>query len=58
MEDYSYTYAKETYCIPDRWNKKIPMSDLFDMLAGTSTGSIMASSLSMPAKNGSNKFWS
>jgi patatin-like phospholipase/acyl hydrolase len=33
------------------------MSEVFDLLAGTSTGSILASSLSMPAANGSNKFW-
>jgi hypothetical protein len=33
------------------------MTDLFDLLAGTSTGSIIASSLVMPNANGTNMYY-
>ena len=33
------------------------MSDLFNLIAGTSTGSLIASSLVMPNENGTNKFY-
>jgi len=56
METYAYEYASETYCISNS-KGKLPMTDLFDMIAGTSTGSIMASALSMPDDTGANKFY-
>lgn len=33
------------------------MSELFDMVSGTSTGSLLTTSVVMPATNGSNKFY-
>jgi uncharacterized protein len=57
LESYAYTYARETYCIPERNKTKLPMSDLFDLLAGTSTGSLIASSLVMPNSDGTNMYY-
>lgn len=39
--------------------ERMPMKDIFDMMAGTSTGSILASALSIPEKSGSRypKYW-
>jgi len=55
MEKYAYKYAKEKYADKfedykdDQGNiiEAIPMSRLFDMLAGTSTGSLLATGLSI-----------
>lgn len=57
MEDFAYTYARTQYCIPERNNGKVSMTEVFDLLAGTSTGSIIASGLSMPNPDGTNKFF-
>ena len=52
MEEYSYQYVSENnYTLPDSFDNKtgvIAMKDLFNMMAGTSTGSILASALSYP----------
>jgi patatin-like phospholipase/acyl hydrolase len=52
MEKYSYKYVSEkNYTIPNNFNHThgvIAMKDLFNMMAGTSTGSILASALSYP----------
>jgi len=55
MEKYAYEYAKTNY--RDRFEdykdehgnviEAIPMSKLFDMIAGTSTGSLLATGLSI-----------
>ena len=55
MEAFAYKYAAHTY--PDKFKpytddegnviEKIPMSALFDMIAGTSTGSLLATGLSI-----------
>ena len=47
MEKQSYVLANHIYCIK-RKNKKIAMHELFDMITGSGTGSIIASGLVMP----------
>lgn len=48
METYAYEYANKTYCIPQRKNEKVSMAELFDLVAGTSTGSLLATALVIP----------
>ena len=52
METYAYDYStKMGYTFlkyPDR-DGVIPMKDMFDMMAGTSTGSIISAALSYPS---------
>ena len=52
IELYAYSYAvKKNYDIPrHRNNQRMHMMDLFDMMAGTSTGSILSAGLSIPSK--------
>jgi len=66
MEDFAYEYAiSQNYTIPLYQNsngelrKKLPMMDLFDMMSGTSTGSILSTALSLiKAENRSEPlFW-
>ena len=66
MELYAYKYATETnkeinqYYDGDGVNRgRIPMKDLFDMMAGTSTGSLMAAAFSIPSADNSSEpmFW-
>ena len=55
FEEYAYEYAmSKNYDIPKYKNettnemiKRMPMKDIFDMIAGTSTGSILATGLSI-----------
>jgi patatin-like phospholipase/acyl hydrolase len=54
MEKYSYEYAyNNSYTLPvyNNISGVIAMKDLFNMTAGTSTGSILASALSYPVSN-------
>ena len=51
IEDYTYTYAREKYCIPERAKPKVSLSELFDMVAGTSTGSLLATTIVFPDKS-------
>lgn len=58
MEDFAYDYAISKGYKPTRYFnqttgellKKIPMKDLFDMMSGTSTGSILTTGLSVQSK--------
>lgn len=51
MEDYTYKYAREKYCIDERTIPKISMAELFDMVSGTSTGSLLTTAIVMPDKD-------
>jgi len=53
MEKKAYYIAKDKYCI-ERPEEKIAMPELFDMIAGSETGAIIASSLVIP-NDGANK---
>jgi hypothetical protein len=61
MEEKAYEYAEDQeYTSKDDYpEEKIPMHELFDMIAGSSTGSILAAALVTPEKNGShnNAYW-
>lgn len=52
MEVESYRYAKEKEYDVSKYSvkKKIPMKDLFDMIAGTSTGGLLTTALVTPTK--------
>jgi patatin-like phospholipase/acyl hydrolase len=51
MENYTYTYVRGKYCIDSRTIEKISMSDMFDMVSGTSTGSLLTTALVIPNDN-------
>ena len=54
METYAYEYAqKKGYTVPEYDDRpgRMAMKDLFEMTAGTSTGSIVAAALSYPKKD-------
>ena len=68
MEEFAYDYVvnvkKYTTWTPYKDEngdtiKRMPMSDIFDFFAGTSTGSILATALVIPEEKGSRKpkFW-
>eukprot|EP00347_Sterkiella_histriomuscorum_P004105 403361733 len=48
MEREAYDYAEKQYCIPKRDNKRVSMAEIFDLVAGTSTGSLLATALVIP----------
>lgn len=48
MEDNAYNTAVRDLCIPRRDSQKIAMHELFDMVTGSETGAIIASTLVMP----------
>ena len=48
MERYAYNYSREAYCLPERQSGRVSMAELFDLVAGTSTGSILATTLVLP----------
>ena len=51
MEKKAYFIAQRDYCIPERADKRIAMHELFDMIAGSETGAIIAATLVMPNGN-------
>lgn len=59
LESATYLYANQTYCIPKRENEKMAMSELFQMVSGTSTGSLLTTALVLPSPTDptKNKFW-
>jgi patatin-like phospholipase/acyl hydrolase len=50
MEQYAYTVAKRDLCIPERASQRISMTELFDMISGSETGAIIASSINLANK--------
>ena len=48
MERYAYNHSVENYCLPERKSGRVSMAELFDMVAGTSTGSLLATSIVLP----------
>ncbi len=59
LENKTYEYARTTYCINEREPKKISMSELFQMVSGTSTGSLLTTAIVLPSDTDptKNKFW-
>ena len=71
MEEWAYNYmAQDNDTKKYTWSpyinetdgqiiKRVPMKDLFDMMAGTSTGSILSAALTLPKEKNSTvpKFW-
>jgi len=51
IERKAYDVAVRDYCLPERETKKIAMPELFDMIAGSETGAIIATSLVIPNKD-------
>ena len=47
MEQYAYIAAIRDRCIPPRDSGRVAMPELFDMIAGSETGAIIASSLAV-----------
>ena len=45
MEQNAYQQAVRSYCLPERKSGRIAMPELFDSIAGSETGAIIASSL-------------
>ena len=59
LEKETYLYANKTYCIPQRELEKISMSERFQMVSGTSTGSLLTTAIVLPSPTDpkKNKFW-
>jgi patatin-like phospholipase/acyl hydrolase len=47
MEDLAYSIAFENKCIKRRKSRKVSMVELFDMVAGVETGSILATTITL-----------
>lgn len=52
MEQNSYDQAVRSYCIPPRKSGRLAMPELFDTIAGSETGAIIASALVIPSDDG------
>ena len=48
MEEEGYRYARSNCNIPPRSTHKVSMAEIFDLVAGTSTGSLLATALVIP----------
>ena len=51
MERYAYEAAVRDYCLPPRESERLAMPELFDMIAGSETGAIIATSLVIPTSD-------
>ena len=49
MEKKAYFLARREFCIDERPSEKIQMPELFDMIAGSESGAIIASTLVVPS---------
>ena len=49
METYGYEYALGQGYINASSHPRLPLKDMFQMLAGTSTGGVIAAALSVPS---------
>ena len=45
MEQNAYDQAVRSYCLPARASGRVSMTEIFDSIAGSETGAIIASSL-------------
>jgi len=45
LEQEAYTYARDTYCIPERDSQKVSTNELYDWIVGTSSGAVAAAML-------------
>jgi len=48
MEQNAYYQAHRSYCLPERKTERVAMPELFDAIAGSETGAIIASALVIP----------
>ena len=60
MEHYAYEYALDNECIEESpKNPRISLSKLFDMVSGTSTGSLLTTTIVLPVseEDKTNKYY-
>ena len=55
MEKKAYLIARNNKCLTERPDERIAMHELFDMIAGSETGAIIASTLVVPHDDPSSK---
>jgi patatin-like phospholipase/acyl hydrolase len=51
MEKYAYNVARRDFCIVERKSGRIAMPELFDMISGSETGAIIATTINLPNTN-------
>jgi len=51
LELKAYSIANRDFCFPLRRSQRIAMPEIFDMIVGSETGAIIASSLVIPNDN-------
>lgn len=52
FESFAYNIGRSDYCIKERESEKIALTEMFDMIAGSETGAIIASSLVIKDEKG------
>jgi hypothetical protein len=57
MEKHAYTIAHDKGCIEERDNQRMAMSELFDYISGTQSGSITAVMLSLKDEDQKQMYW-